>query len=221
MTVAVSAPIPDRERLERLRAIGCHNIMLAIAGVDNPALPVQSQVIDKFVFRDTWFDVSYHLPHQLRFCFDYVTLIDKEDLSAHLCGAGQVYTDADLKNRVQADLRLLHARIHRYQKYAWREEWIGIDLTAIKNLIVDSMMVLNDQPNYNRHSSRITQLLKGLPNKPPSFEQDLLDILHLDDRVAWRQKVEMLQQIAAELAALCEARWGPISMFDDEDQAGA
>ena len=68
MLIAVNKPIPDDERLERLRTIGCRKIMLSIAGVDNPALPVKSQVIDKFVFRNTWFDVSCHLPHQLECC---------------------------------------------------------------------------------------------------------------------------------------------------------
>jgi len=58
--------LPVQSQVIDMRAIGCRNIMLAIAGVDNPALPVQSQVIDKFIFRDTWFDVSYHLPYQLR-----------------------------------------------------------------------------------------------------------------------------------------------------------
>jgi len=220
MLMAISTPIPDEERLERLRAIGCRNIMLSIAGVDNPALPVQSQVIDKFVFRDIWFDVSCHLPHQLEFCFDYVTLVDKDNLAPRLCGANQVYSEADLKARVQADLRLLHARIIRYRKYVQREEWIGLDLTAIKNLLVDLIMVLNDQPNYNRHSSRISQLLHDLPVKPEGFDQDLLDILHLDNRVVGPHKIEMLRRLEAELTALCESRWGPIAMFDDLQSAG-
>ncbi len=214
--VVVNTVIPDDERLERLRAIGCRNIMLAIAGVDNPALPVQSQVIDKFIFRDTWFDVSYHLPYQLRFYFDYVTLVDKDELAPRLRKTRQVYSDADLKARVQADLRLLHARIYRYEKYVRRGEWVGLDLSAIKNLIVDLVMVLNDQPNYNRHSSRMSRLLRDLPVKPEHFEQDLLDILHLDNREAWPRKIEMLHRLEADLMALCEARWGPIAMFDDE-----
>jgi hypothetical protein len=216
MMVVLNTLIPDEERLERLRAIGCRNIMLSIAGVDNPALPVQSQVIDKFVFRDVWFDVSCHLPHQLGFTFDHVTLVDKDNLTPRLCSIKQAYTDAELKARARADLRLLHARIYRYEKYARRKEWIGLDLTAVKNLLVDVVMLLNDHPNYNRHSSRISQLLDDLPIKPKHFERDLLDILHLDNRDAWPRKIEMLNGIEAELTGLCEARWGPISMFDDE-----
>jgi predicted nucleotidyltransferase len=107
--VAISDLIADGERLQRLRAAGCHNIMLTIAGVDNPALPVQSQVIDKFVFRDVWFDVSYHLPNQLEFCFDFVTLLDKDNLTPQLCVPDQLYSEEDLKARAQADLRLPHA----------------------------------------------------------------------------------------------------------------
>ena len=221
MLVAVNTLIPDEERLQRLRAIGCRNIMLAIAGVDNPALPVKSQVIDKFVFHDTWFDVSYHLPHQLEFWFDHVTLLDKDDLTSRLCQADRATTAAELKARVQADLRLLHARIHRYEKYIRRGEWVGLDLCAIKNLVVDLIMVLNDQPNYNRHSSRMSHLLHDLPVKPDHFDPDFLDILHLDNRVAWARKMEMLHQLEADLKALCEARWGTIAMFDDEDTAGA
>ena len=213
--VVVNNIIPDDERLKRMRAAGCRKLMLVIAGVDNPALPVQSQVIDKFVFRDTWFDVSYHLPHQLGFSFDYVTLLDKDDLMSRPRAPDQTYSDAELKARVQADLRLLHARIHRYEKYAWREEWIGLDLSAIKNLIVDVVMVLNDQPNYNRYFSRVSRLLRGLPVKPDSFDQDLSDILRLDDRETWQRKVEMLHRMEADLTALCEARWGPVAMFDD------
>ena len=222
MMIVVNTFIPDDERLERLRAIGCRNIMLVIAGVDNPALPVQSQAIDKLVFRDTWFDVSYHLPHQLEFCFDYVTLVDKDDLTPRLCAPDQVqmYGDAELKARAQADLRLLHARIYRYEKYIRRKEWVGLDLSAIKNLIVDLLMVLNDHPNYNRHASRISQLLRGLPVKPEHFDQDLLDILHLDNRDAWSRKIEMMRRMEASLTALCEGRWGPIAMFDDEGPAG-
>ena len=215
MMVAVHALIPNGERLERLRAIGCRNVMLAIAGMDNPALPVQSQVIDKFVFRDTWFDVSYHLPHQLQFCFDYVTLLDKDDLTSQLCRASQTYSDAELKARVQADLRLLHARTIRYEKYVQRGEWVGLDLAAIKNLLVDLVMVLNDRPNYNRYSSHISQLLADFPIKPDRFDQDLLDLLHLDNREAWACKIELLHRLEADLKALCEARWGPIAMFDD------
>jgi len=219
MLVAVNTLIPDDERLERLRIIGCRNIMLAIAGVDKPALPVKSQVIDKFTFRDTWFDVSYHLPHQLQFYFDYATLVDKDGLAPGLRKPNQVYSDADLKARVQADLRLLHVRIYRYEKYCRREAWVGLDLSAIKNLIVDLVMVLNDQPNYNRHSSCIGRLLRGLPVKPKHFDRDLLDILHLDNRETWLRKVEMLHHLETSLAALCEARWGPIAMFDGEDTA--
>jgi predicted nucleotidyltransferase len=214
--VAVSDVIADGERLQRLRAAGCHNIMLAIAGVDNPALPVQSQVIDKFVFRDVWFDVSYHLPNQLEFCFDYVPLLDRDNLTPYLCAPGQHYNEKALKARVQADLRLLHARIHRYEKYAYRREWVGLDLSAIKNLVVDILMVLNDQPNYNRYFSRMSQLLHGLPLKPENFERDFLDILRLDDREAWQRKVDMMRRLQGDLTALCEARWGPIAMFDDE-----
>jgi predicted nucleotidyltransferase len=221
MLVAVDTLILDDERLERLRAIGCRNIMLSIAGMANPALPVQSQVIDKFVFRDIWFDVSYHLPHQLEFCFDYVTLVDKDDLAAELCASSQEYSDAALKARARADLRLLHARIYRYEKYARRREWVGMDLSAIKNLIVDLVMVLNDRPNYNRHSSRMGQLLGELPVKPEHFDRDLLDILHLDNREAWPRKVEMLRRLETDLTALGEARWGPIAMFDDRDEANA
>jgi len=216
MLIAVNTPIPDDERLERLQAIGCRNIMLAIAGVDNPALQVESQVIDKFVFRDTWFDVSCHLPHQLEFRFDYVTLVDKDDLTPRLCVPDQTYSEADLKARAQADLRLLHVRIYRYEKYIRRGEWVGLDLTALKNAIVDVVMVLNGRPNYNRYSSRISQLLRDLPVKPEHFDRDLLDILHMDNREAWSRKIEMLRRLEADLTALCEARWGPIAMFDDE-----
>jgi hypothetical protein len=214
--VVMSTIITDEERLEKLRAVGCQYIMLSIAGVDNPALPTQSQFIDKFIFRNTWFDVSYHLPHQLGFCFDYVTLLDKDDLSSNLCKPNHAYNDVELKARAQADLRLLHARIHRYEKYVRRDEWIGLDLSAIKNLVVDVVMVLNGQPNYNRHSSRISQLLDDLPVKPENFERDLLDILRMDDRRTWTRKMKMLHRLEADLTALCEARWGPIAMFDDE-----
>jgi predicted nucleotidyltransferase len=214
--VAINELIADDERLERLRAIGCRNIMLGIAGVDNPALPVQSQVIDKFVFRDVWFDLSYHLPDQLEFCFDFVTLLDRDDLTPRLCVPDQRYSEEELKARVQADLRLLHARIHRYEKYVRREEWVGLDLSAIKNLVVDVLMVLNDRPNYNRHFSRMSQLLRELPIKPEGFERDLLDILRLDDRETWQRKIETMHRLQGDLVALCEARWGPIAMFDDE-----
>lgn len=213
--VAVSDLIADDERLQRLRTAGCRNIMLGIAGVDNPALPVQSQVIDKFVFRNVWFDVSYHLPGQLEFCFDFVTLLDQDDLTPHLCMPDQLYSEAEIKARAQADLRLLHARIHRYEKYARREEWVGLDLLAIKNLVVDVLMVLNDQPNYNRHFSRMSRLLHSLPIKPDHFERDFLDILRQDDRETWQRKVEMMDRLQGDLVALCEARWGPIAMFDD------
>ncbi|MBN1956256.1 MAG: hypothetical protein JW900_14585 [Anaerolineae bacterium] len=213
--IAVNTMISDEERLASLHAVGCHNIMLTIAGINNPALPVKSEVIDKFVFQDVWFDVSYHLPDQLQFCFDYVTLVDKEGLSSYLCGSSWSYTAEQLRDRAQANLRLLHARIYRYKKYSRREEWIGLDLSAIKNLVVDIVMVLNDRPNYNRHASRITQLLSSLPTKPADFEQRLVDILHLDDRAAWEQKIEMLQELEADLTALCKARWSMISLYDD------
>ncbi len=216
MLIAVNEPIPDDERLERLRNAGCRKIILSIAGVDNLAFPVASQVIDKFVYRDVWFDVSCHLPHQLEFCFDHLTLVDKDNLTPRLCQLDRVYSDAELKARARADLRLLHARIIRYEKYVRRKEWIGLDLTVAKNLTVDLVMVLNDHPNYNRHSSRISQLLRDLPVKPERFDRDLLDILHLDNRETWPRKIEMMRRLEAELTALCEARWGPIAMFDDE-----
>ena len=221
MLVAVNELIPDDERLERLRAIGCRRIMLAIAGVDNPALPVKSQVIDKFLFRDTWFDVSYHLPHQLEFWFDHVTLLDKDKLTPDLHTPDETYTEEELKARAQANLRLLCARIHRYEKYARRGEWIGMDLSAIRNLVVDLAMVLNNHPNYNRYSSRMSQLLHELPVKPDHFHRDLMDILHLDNRKTWRHKVEILRRMETDMAALCEARWGPIPMYDDEDMVNA
>jgi predicted nucleotidyltransferase len=213
--VAVSSSIADDERLERLRAAGCRNIMLAIAGMDNPALPVQSEVIDKFVFQGVWFDVSYHLPDQLEFCFDFVTLLDRDGLTPQLCAPDQLQSEDELKTRVQADLRLLHARIRRYEKYAHREEWVGLDLSAIKNLVVDVLMVLNDQPNYNRHFSRMSRLLRELPIKPDQFERDFVDILRMDDRETWQRKLEMMHRLQGDLTALCEARWGPIAMFDD------
>ena len=214
--VAVNEIIAGDDRLQRLRAAGCRDIMLAIAGVDNPALPVQSQVIDRFVFHDKWFDLSYHLPEQLEFCFDYVALLDRDNLTPQLCAPDQLYSEEALKARVRADLRLLHARIYRYEKYARREEWVGLDLAVIKNLVVDVLMVLNDQPNYNRHFSRISRLLYELPVKPENFARDFLDILRLDDRETWQRKLEMLRHLQDALIALCEARWGPISMFDDE-----
>jgi hypothetical protein len=189
--------------------------MLCIAGVDNPALPVHSQVIDKFIFRDTWFDVSYHLPHQLEFYFDYLTLIDKDDITPRLRVPDLTHDDGELKARVQADLRLLHARIYRYEKYAHREEWIGLDLSAIKNLLIDIVMVLNDRPDYNRHSSRVTGLLRELPTRPPGFEQNLLDVLHLDNREAWQHKVTLLRRLEEDLTELSSDRWGTIAMFDD------
>jgi predicted nucleotidyltransferase len=219
--IAVAALIPDEERLARLRAAGCRNIMLAIAGVDNPALPVQSQVIDKFVFRDVWFDVSYHLPHQLEFFFDYATLLDKDNLTPQLCAPNRPHSEAELKARAQADLRLLHARISRYQKYIRRQEWVGLDLSAIKNLIVDLVMILNDQPNYNRHFARMGQLLCDLSVKPEGFDQALLDILHLDNRDSWPRKMELLAHMETDLAALCAQRWGPIAMFDDGETPDA
>jgi hypothetical protein len=77
-------------------------------------------------------------------------------------------------------------------------------------------MVLNDQPNYNRHFSRMSQLLHDLPLKPESFERDFMDILRLDDREAWQHKVEMMNRLQGDLAALCETRWGPLAMFDDD-----
>ena len=146
-------------------------------------------------------------------------MVDKDNLTPCLRGPDQVYGESDLKARAQADLRLLHVRIYRYEKYARRGEWVGLDLSAIKNSIVDIAMVLNDQPNYNRYSSRISQLLDDLPVKPEHFERDLLDILHLDNREAWARKLEMLRCLETDLTALCEARWGAIAMFDDEDIA--
>jgi len=220
MMIVTEEMIGAKERLERLQDLGCENIMLAIAGVDNPALPVESQVIDKFVFRDTYFDLSFHLPHQLEFCFDYVTLVDKEDLTPELCAIGEAGTKGDLKTRVQANLRLLHVRIYRYVKYVRRSEWIGLDLSAIKNAIVDVVMVLNDQPNYNRHSSHISEQLAALPTKPPRFEARMADILHLDDREHWERKLELMRQMESELTELAEAKFGPIAMFDGEATDG-
>jgi hypothetical protein len=215
LMVAVDDLISDEERLTNLRAIGCTNIMIAIAGQNNPALPVKSQVIDKFVFDNTWFDVSYHLPNQFAFDFDCAPLLDKDDVAPKVCGPEHTHTDTELEARVQANLRLLHVRVHRYEKYALREEWVGLDLSAIKNAIVDILMVLNDQPNYNRHDSRITQMLREILVKPDRLEQDLIDIVRLDDREAWERKVEMMQEMEVALTALCEARWGPIPLFDD------
>ncbi len=217
MMVVIEDVIEKEERLERLLDIGGHNIRLAIAGVNNPALPVESQVIDKFIFHDTWVDVSYHLPHQLAFCFDFVTLVDKDDLTPQLCVTEKEHGEEALRERARADLRLLNARIRRYDKYARRKEWVGIDLSAIKRLIVDTVMVLNGHPNYNRHSSRITQLLRDQPTKPQNFERDLLDILHLDNRDAWQHKVTLMRRLESELTALCEDRWGEIAMFDDAE----
>jgi len=215
--IVVDELISDEERLETLRSIGAHNIMLVIAGLDNPALPVKSQVIDKFVFDDTWFDVSYHLPHQLQFCFDYLPLIDKDGYAAQVCPVAHDYTEAELKERVQANLRLLHVRIYRYKKYCWRGEWIGLDLSAIKNAVVDILMVLNDRPGYNRYSSRITDLLHELAVKPDGVEEDLEDILRMDDRTSWEEKVEWMDQLEADLTQLAEDRWGPIRLYDDVD----
>ena len=215
MMIVVETMIPEEERINKLRQLNCQNIMLSIAGVDNPALPVESQAIDKFVFQDNWFDVSYHLPDQLDFCFNYVTLVDKDNLTPQLCAAEQTYSEDELKERIQADLRLLRARIHRYEKYARRKEWVGMELSAIKRLLVDIVMVLNDKANYNRHSSRMSRLLRELPDKPDHFDQNLLDILHLDNREHWRRKLEMMEQLEDDLTDICEERWGPISMFDD------
>jgi len=216
MMVVIDDLIAREERLERLIDIGGHSIRMAIAGVDNPALPVESEVIDKFVFQDTWFDVSYHLPHQLSFCFDFVTLVDKDNVTPQLCASEQSHSASELRDRVKADLRLLSARIYRYEKYARRQEWVGMDLSAIKRLIIDTVMVLNNQPTYNRHSSRITQLLRDQPVKPQNFEQTLLNILHLDNRDRWQDKLQLLHHLEADLTALCEERWGSIAMFDDD-----
>jgi hypothetical protein len=75
--------------------------------------------------------------------------------------------------------------------------------------------VLNNQPNYNRHSSRMSRLLRALPVKPEGFEQDFQDILRLDDRETWQRKLEMMHRLQDTLTTLCEARWGSIAMFDD------
>ncbi len=215
MVVAVHALIPAEERLNKLRAIGCHHIILEIAGAHNPAMPVSPQVIDRLVFQDTWFDVSYHLPHQLEKGCDYITLVDKEDLSRELCGEGKSYSEEELKARAKTDLRLLHARLQRYRKYVQRQEWIGLDLSTAKNLMIDVVMVLNNVPIYNRFSSRISRMLSALPTKPPAFEQRLEDILNLDNRQHGQRKAEMLDELEADLTALCEARWGPLPLFDD------
>ena len=177
---------------------------------------MESQVIDKFVFRDTWFDVSYHLPHQLEFWFDHVTLLDKDGLTSRLRAPDRARSDTELKARAQADLRLLNVRIYRYEKYVRRREWIGLDLSAIRNSIVDVVMVLNGRPNYNRHSSRISDLLQEVPVKPKHFKRDMLDILHLDNREFWSHKIDLLRRMERDLVTLCEARWGSIAMFDDE-----
>jgi len=63
--VAVTSIIPSSERLEKLLDVGCHDIMVMIASSQNPALPVKSEVIDKFIFRDTGLYASYNLPHQV------------------------------------------------------------------------------------------------------------------------------------------------------------
>ncbi|HEV59142.1 MAG TPA: nucleotidyltransferase domain-containing protein [Phycisphaerales bacterium] len=217
MLMVVSEPISDEERLATLQRIGCRKIMLAIAGVDNPAFPVASQVIDKFVYRGVWFDVSCHLPHQMGFCFDHEPLIDKDDLTAQLCRPDEtVYTDEEMMERVRANLRLLHARIYRYDKYLRRREWVGLDLKVIKNLIVDVMMVWNERPNYNRHASRPTHMLRSLAVKPPEFEQTFLDILHLDNRIHGPYKLGLLREMEGQLIALYEERWGPMQMYDDQ-----
>ena len=153
---------------------------------------------------------------QFAFDFDCAPLLDKDDIAPKVCQPEHAHTDAELQARAQANLRLLHVRIHRYEKYALRKEWVGLDLSAIKNAIVDILMVLNDQPNYNRYDSRITPMLRGLAIKPDHLEQDLVDILRQDDRQTWQRKVEMMQQMEASLAALCEARWEPIPLFDDD-----
>jgi|GEM_PF-1500561 len=216
MMVAVHSMIPRQERLEKLRAVGCHHIMIEITAANNPAMPVTSEAIDKFVFRDTWFDLSYHLPGQIAISFDYVTLLDKEGMTPALRRAGRSYSEEELKARVQADLRLLHARIYRYQKYAWRKEWIGIDLSVAQSLMIDVVMVLSGMPVYNRYSSRVTPMLESLSVKPPAFVQRLEDLVNLDNRVAWQRKLEMLNALEADLTALGEARWGPLSLFDDK-----
>jgi hypothetical protein len=61
----------------------------------------------------------------------------------------------------------------------------------------------------------MSRLLRELPDKPDHFDQNLLDILHLDNREHWRRKLEMMEQLEDDLADICEERWGPISMFDD------
>jgi hypothetical protein len=67
----------------------------------------------------------------------------------------------------------------------------------------------------------VSHMLHDLTVKPEHFDRDLLDVLHLDNREAWPLKIEMLGRLEADLTALCEARWGPIAMFDDEDTSSA
>jgi hypothetical protein len=144
-----------------------------------------------------------------------VSLVDKDDWTQRLCTPDQEWRDDELRARVQANLRLLRVRVYRYEKYALRGEWIGMDLMAVKNAIVDVLMVLNDQPNYNRYSARVSRLLEALPTKPGDLAATLEDILHLDNRQSWQHKLALMQGLEAELMALCEARWGTITMFDD------
>lgn len=96
------------------------------------------------------------------------------------------------------------------KKYARRDEWVGIDLCALNNLVVDISTLLNGRPNYNRRSSRVSRTLRDLPSKPEGFEQVSLDILHLDNRTQWPRRLELPERMEAALTALCEQRWGPI-----------
>jgi Nucleotidyltransferase domain len=220
--VIVADPPPAYAlRLNGYRHIGCGMAMIGFLQKNAPALDTNVTVIDKIWIDDLQIDISFCTEAEAAvYSYQPIIVLKPSVAIGGLQPAAQPagYSPDDLERRLRYDFRILVVHRNRYNRWCRRGRWINVDLSTILLAVRDVILVLNGYWRYNMANPYFWTVLKDMAVSVPNLSQILEDIKELDDRIAFQQKLGLIDHLIADLECLCLSQHIRMCLYDIDDR---
>lgn len=206
--VVVNREVPGTAaRLAAYERAGCADVKADFFSSTAPALRCNVGAVDKLSYTGVPVDVAYCLRSHVG-VYSYLNVVplvwadELPRLPAPEPANG--VSRAEIKARLDYDLRIMRVHTERYRRWSERRNWLAIDLSMFLRAARDVVLVTGGYWRYNEFNNWMWESARELGAATNGAIGKMEAIKTLDDRQHHAEKAALMQGLVEELARRAE-----------------
>ena len=218
--VVIAEPIPPGHvREQTYRDAGANRAMIGFFRGDSPILRSNVAAVDKVWINGLQVDICFCDESEVR-VYDRQGFVILKPCTClkqlrPACYDPSLPT-AELEARLAYSFRILLVHRDRYARWCKRRKWLFTDVSPFLLAARDMVLVLNGHVLYNSANPHFWSVMERVPIKIHGLLKAITDIKQLDDRVAFGQKLRLMDELIQDVRDLCSSRGIRLRVYDIE-----